>query len=275
MRQKVICIIILIFFSIPFLDISAQQPGTEEILEDLFSRILNTRSNDERIRINDSINLLIEKYVASEVIFTHRFENLRYLGQIPSPDSRVKIVTWNLILTDGTNRYFCYIIRKEGQGKGNKIYRLTGANMDEAPKTDITYPADDWYGALYYGIQPFRIGKETCYAVLGLDYGSLQLSRKIIDVMSFSEEGDIIFGRKCFQKEDQLRSRVVLEYSADGVMTLRFNDKKTIIFDHLAPVNKGQGNNPEYYGTEFSFDAYKLKKGLWRFVKNVEVKNRQ
>ena len=275
MRQKAICIIILIFFSIPSLDISAQQPGTEEILEDLFSRILNTRSNDERIRINDSINLLIEKYVASEVIFTHRFENLRYLGQIPSPDSRVKIVTWNLILTDGTNRYFCYIIRKEGQGRENKIYRLTGANMDEAPKTDITYTADDWYGALYYGIQPFRIGKETCYAVLGLDYGSLQLSRKIIDVMSFSEEGDIIFGRKCFQKEDQLRSRVVLEYSADGVMTLRFNDKKTIIFDRLAPVNKGQGINPEYYGTEFSFDAYKLKKGLWRFVKNVEVKNRQ
>ncbi len=275
MRQKAYFITLVILFLIPAVRGKAQSQGTEEMLENLFSRILDTRSDTERIRINDSINFIIDSYVTSDLIFSHRFENLRYLGQILSPDSRVKIITWNLILTDGTNWYFCYFIRRGENGRENHIYKLKGVNMDEAPRTDIIYSPDDWYGALYYNIQPFRAGKETCYVVLGLDYGSLSVSRKIIDVLSFTDEGDIIFGKKCFIRGDETKLREVLEYAADGVVTLRLHNKKTIVFDHLVPISSGQEDNPEYYGTEFSFDAYKLKKGLWRFAKNVEVKNKQ
>ncbi len=275
MKQKAYFIILVILFLIPAVRGKTQPPGAEAMLEDLFSRILDTRNDAERIRINDSISLIIDSYVASDVIFTHKFTNLRYLGQILSPDSRIKIVTWNLILTDGTNRYFCYFIRKGENGKENRIYKLTGTNMDKAPRTGITYSSDDWYGALYYGIQPFRAGKETYYIVLGLDYGSLLVSRKIIDVLSFRDDGAIIFGKKCFVRGDETKLREVLEYSADGVVTLRFHNKKTIIFDHLVPFSSSQQGNPEYYGTEFSFDAYILKKGLWRFTKNVQVKYKQ
>jgi len=275
MNHKIYFIILVVLFLTPSGTGNAQQPGTEEILGNLFSRILDTRDDAERIRLNDSITLIIESYVASDMIFSHRFENLRYLGQILSPDSRIKLVTWNLILTDGTNRYFCYLIRKGDQKLENKIYKLTGINMDEAPRTDITYSQDDWYGALYYSIQPFRMEREIYYAVLGLDYGSLLLSRKIIDVISFTDKGEIIFGKNCFIREDLTKHRVVLEYSADGIVTLRFNNKKTIIFDHLVPVSSGQQNNPESYGAEFSFDAYVLKKGLWRFVRNIDVKFKQ
>ena len=275
MKQKAYFIILVFLLLIPAVKGKAQPPGTGGMLENLFSRILDTRNDAERIRINDSINLIIDSYVASDVIFTHRFENLRYLGQILSPDSRIKIITWNLILTDGTNRYFCYFIRKGEKGKENSIYYLEGINMDEAPRTDITYSAKEWYGALYYGIQPFRSDKKIFYVVLGLDYGSLSLTRKIIDVINFTDEGGIKFGKKCFLRDNETKQREVLEYSAEGVVTLRFHDKKTIIFDHLVPISRGQQNNPENYGAEFSFDAYILKKGLWRFVKNVDIRNKE
>lgn len=275
MKQKVLYIIIVVLLLIPAIQSKAQVPGSDELLGDLFPRILDTRNDAERLRINDSIKLIIDSYVTSDVIFTHRFENLRYLGQILSPDSRIKIITWNLILTDGTNRYFCYFIRKGEKGKENTVYHLEGTNMDEAPRTDKTYTAKEWYGALYYGIQPFRSDKEIYYIVLGLDYGSLSLTRKIIDVINFTDEGGIIFGKKCFFRDNETKQREVLEYSAEGIVTLRFHNKKTIIFDHLVPISRGQQNNPENYGAEFSFDAYILKKGLWRFVKNVDVKNKQ
>ncbi|MFH0842738.1 MAG: hypothetical protein V1903_08970 [Bacteroidota bacterium] len=252
-----------------------QQPTTEDVLNNLFTRILGTRDDDERMRLNDSLVLVIDKYAGSGDILTHRFENLRYLGQILSPDSRIKILTWNLILTDGTNKYFCYIIRRGGKDAGNKITKLTGINMDDAPRTDVTYTEDNWYGALYYGIQPFRAGKKTCYAVLGLDFANLQVSRKIIDVISFGGDGRLTMGRGCFRKEDQIILREVFEYQVDGVMTLRFNDKKTIIFDNLAPISTGQKYDQGYYGTEFSFNAYVLKKGFWDFVKNYDVKIKQ
>jgi hypothetical protein len=274
MRQYAYRIILLLLFIISSITVRAQLQGTEEILQDLFLRIPETRNDSARIRINDSINRIIGNYVTSDVIFRHKFENLRYLGQIPSPDSRIKIVTWNLILTDGTNRYFCYLIKKGEHGGENRIFRLTGVNMDEAPRTDINYSADNWYGALYYAIQPFRMGKETSYILLGLDYGSLLVSRKIIDVLSFTNEGEIIFGKRCFQREDVTKSREVFEYSADGVMTLRFNGRKRIVFDHLASISTDRKYSPESYGTEFSFDAYIFKKGMWRFIKSVDVRNK-
>jgi hypothetical protein len=275
MRQKAYFIIFVVLLLIPAIRGMAQPPGAGGLLGDLFPRILDTRNDAERIRINDSIRSIIDRYVTSDVIFTHRFENLRYLGQILSPDSRIKIITWNLILTDGTNRYFCYFIRKGEKGRENIIFRLEGANMDKAPRTDITYSANNWYGALYYGIQPFKSGKEIYYVVLGLDYGSLLVTRKIIDIVNFTDEGDIIFGKECFIKDNVTKQREVLEYSADGVVTLRFHDKKSIIFDHLVPISQDRQNNPDNYGTDYSFDAYILKKGYWRFVKNVDVKDKQ
>jgi len=274
MKQTGCFLILLLLLAAPAVSLNGQQAETEETLSDLFSRILNTRDDDERVRLNDSIDLIIREYVSSDLVFTHRFGYIRYLGQILSPDSRVKIVTWNLILTGGTCRYYCYIIRKGEQGADNKTVRLTAVNSDEAPETGKTYSADDWYGALYYSIQPFRVGRDTYYAILGLDYGSLLVSRKIIDVLRFTEEGKVIFGMDCFEREGSLKYREVLEYHADGVMTLRFSDRKTILFDHLAPISSGRKFDQGYYGTEFSFDAYILKKGLWVFEKNFDAVNK-
>jgi hypothetical protein len=275
MKRKAYFIILINLCIICTVTLKAQEPGTESTLGDLFSRILSTRDDSIRIRINDSINLIVQRYVASDIVFTHRFENLRYLGQILSPDSRIKIITWNLILTDGSNRYCCYIIKKGEKGAENNIYRLEGKNLEEPPRTDITYTAEKWYGALYYAIRPFKIRKETYYIVLGLDYGSLLVSRKIIDVMSFSGEDGIIFGKSCFQKEGETKLREVLEYSADGIMTLRFHNKKTIVFDHLVPISSGQKYDQDNYGSEFSYDAYIYNKGLWRFVRNVDIRSKQ
>lgn len=256
-------------------DTRGAQPDQEEVLSNLFSGILATRNDEERIRLNDSILLIIDQYVRSGSVFSHRFENLRYLGQILSSDGNVKIITWNIILTDGTSKYYCYIIRKGTKNEGNSITRLEGRNMDEAPRTDLTYSEDNWYGALYYGIQPFKTGREVFYAVLGLDYANLQVSRKIIDVLSFTGDGRVVFGKECFKKDDEIKMRDVFDYQADGVMSLRFGDKKTIIFDNLAPITEGHRYDQGFYGTEFSFNAYILKKGLWNFVTNHEVKTRQ
>ena len=274
MKSKTYFIILVSVILTSAPSVSGQQPGTETTLKNLFLDILDSRNDSVRIRKNDSINLIIEKYISSGIIFSHRFENLRYLGQILSPDAKVKIVTWNLILTDGTNKYFCYIIKKGEKGDENKIFRLQGANLKEAPVNDITYTRDNWYGALYYGIQPFRVGKETYYMVLGLDYGSLYVSRKIIDVISFPMD-KLIFGKNCLQKDGELKLREVFEYSADGVMTLRFHNKKTIIFDHLTAISGGNKYDSGSYGSEFSYDAYVYKKGLWKFVRNIDVRNKQ
>jgi len=275
MRQKTFYIILIALFMVPAMKVKSQQPESGEILQQLFNGILDTRNDEERIQLNDSIIKTIDKYVESERILDHRFADLRYLGQILSPDSRLKIITWNLNLTDGTNKYFCYLIRKGNKGKSNQVFKLAGVNLDEPPSINTTYSANNWYGALYYAVQPFRYKRETYYILLGLDYTNLLVSTKIIDVLTFTEEGGIIFGKECFIKGDEKRFRELLSYSSDGVVTLRFNNRKSIIFDHLIPVSQVRQNSPEYYIPEFSFDAYILKKGMWRFKENFEPKMRR
>jgi len=275
MRQKAFYIILTALFLVPAMKIKSQQPESGEILQELFYGIIDTRNNEERIQLNDSIIKIIDKYVESERVLDHRFTDLRYLGQILSPDSRLKIITWNLNLTDGTNKYFCYLIRRAKKGKPNEIFKLTAVNMDEPPSINTTYSEENWYGALYYAVQPFRYKRETCYVLLGLDYTNLLVSTKIIDVLTFTEDGGIIFGKDCFIREGEKRFRELLKYSSDGVAILRFNNRKSIIFDHLVPVSQVRRNSPAYYVPEFSFDAYVLKKGMWRFKENYEPKMRR
>ena len=217
----------------------SQVPATEtsQYLRNFFNRLVDNYDDNDRIRINDSIRLIIDSYVKSDTVFSHRFTNLRYMGQIMSPDSLLKIITWNLVLENKPGRYFCYFIRKQEPGKENRIYRLSAAYNENPVKTDTTYTESDWYGALYYDLKPYKIGDKQCWVLLGIDYGNPFISRKIIEVLSFTPDDSIIFGRKWFASEEELKFRDVFEYASNAMMSLRFRSDSSIVFDHLVPFS--------------------------------------
>ena len=149
----------------------SQKPGTGKgdstVLEELFNRLVDNYDDNDRIRINDSIRLIIDSYVKSDTVFNHRFTNLRYLGQIMSPDSLIKIITWNLVLANKPGTYFCYFIKKQESGKENRIYRLSASYNQNLVKTDTIYTESDWYGALYYDLKPFIIEDKQMLGIIG------------------------------------------------------------------------------------------------------------
>jgi hypothetical protein len=248
---------------------------TPLLLENLYDRLIDNYDDNSRIRINDSIKTIIESYVASDTVFTHRFTNLRYMGQITSPDSLLKIVTWNLVLSTNTNRYFCYLIKKSEAGEKNRVYRLTSSYREEPVLTDTTYSEPDWYGALYYDIKPYQVANRKCWILLGIDYGNPFISRKIIEVLSFDSDGSIIFGKKWFASGDKIKYRDVFEYASNGMMSLRFSSDKSIVFDHLVPFSPSLKDDRQYYGPDYSFDAYNYENGLWRLIINVDARNKE
>jgi hypothetical protein len=241
-------------------------------LEGMFSRVIENHSPAEKLTINDSIKTIIENYAESDTVFKHRFSNLRFLGQITSPDSLVKILTWNLILEDGGNRYFCYIIRRSSPKTGKTVYKLSGIYNEAPVRTDTIYSQSNWYGALYYDIRPFVTGKETSYILLGIDYGNSFITRKLIEVLSFGSDNNLVFGKKCFTDGKMLITRVVFEFSSTAVMTLRFYTASSIVFDHLSPVSPEMKDNKQFYGPDFSYDSYNLENGLWRLKSNIDIR---
>ncbi len=261
---------ILLTFFIIFSFIS--QAGSQNIssqLINLFSRLGKVDSDENRLRINDSIKIIINDYASSDSVFEHSFTDLRFLGQITSPDKALKIINWNLVLSENENRYFCYFIKKNING--NKVFAVEGTNTDGPIRKDILYSQENWYGALYYDLSPVKINKEVCYILLGIDFGNNFTNRKLIDVVGFTTEGTPVFGKKWFDTGNDLIYRVVFEYDATGVMSLRFHSPRVIVFDHLAPLYHGDKLS---YGAEFTLDSYSYRNGIWKFEKNVDYRNK-
>jgi hypothetical protein len=245
------------------------------VLEKLFGRLVNNFDDNDRLRINDSVRIIIDSYVTSDTVFNHRFKNLRFLGQITSPDSLMKIITWNLILGSSPSRYFCYFIRKQEPGKENIIYKLSASYKEDPLRTDSIYTEQEWYGALYYDIKPYVTGDNKCWILLGIDYGNPFISRKIIEVLSFTPDNSIIFGRKWFASDGVIKYRDVFEYASNGMMSLRFISDSSIVFDHLVPFSPSQKDDRQYYGPDYSYDAYNFEDGLWRLKINVDARNKE
>ena len=268
-----IYLVIVVFLSFRTVEGQEVSKVLSTDLENLFGRLLTVSDDSARIFINDSILTLVDSYVECDSIFTHRLSNVRYLGQITSPDSLIKIITWNLYLRNQPGRYYSYIIRKFPEKGTRKVYRLFTEYDSAEIMTDKVYISDNWYGALYYSIRPQIINGLTCWILLGIDYGNSSVTRKIIETLSFDRDQNIILGLKSFKAGGAVDYRVVFQYSATATMTLRFGGDDSIIFDHLVPFAPELANDRQYYGPDYSNDAYILENGFWNFSLNVDARN--
>ena len=112
------------------------------------------------------------------------------------------------------------------------------------------------------------------YLILGIDYGNSFISRKIIDVLSFGGDNNILFGLKCFTDGKIVVNRVVFEYASTAVMSLKFESDGIVVFDHLSPFSPELKGNRQFYGPDFSFDSYNFENDLWRLKTDIDIKNK-
>jgi hypothetical protein len=275
LKSKLTYLLILILFSVNVINGQRATLSVSAELEKLYGRLTKNLNDSVKLQINDSIKSMIESYIESDSVFYHRFNNLRYLGEVTSPDSTLKIVTWNLVLINKPGRYYSYFIKKQRNCKSNIIHRLTAEYNNGQIRNDTTYSADSWYGALYYDIRPQTINGRISWVLLGIDYGNQVITRKIIDVLDYSPEDRIIFGMKLFSSPDTLKYREIFEYSSDAAMSLRFANDGSIVFDHLVPLSPELTIDRKYYVPHYSNDAYVNENGLWRYKINVDARNIQ
>jgi len=272
-KSVVIC---LLFLLLPVSPSAASDDATAhtEDPERLFKRLAEAREDIDRIRINDSIKAYIDGYVRSDSVMDHSFTGIRYLGQISSPDSNLKIITWNLPLKDVPGQYYCYFIKKEKEeGSPFKVFSLDAMYSPDSIRTDTTYTPGNWYGALYYDVRKTGDSDDS-WILLGIDYGNPKITRKLIEVITFRGNNIPLFGKKFFSRSaDRLMYRAVFSYSTEAVMSLRFLTDDSVVFDHLVSFSQTDRNNREFFAPDYSYDAYIKEDGLWKFKLNIDVRN--
>jgi len=220
---------------------------------------------------NTKLHNLLRVVLAKEEAFDYPFDSLKHIGKIKSDDKKVRIFTWNLPLSGGYQKYYGFIVLKNGNAH---IFELSdNRKLIANPIKEILSP-QNWMGALYYSIIDKTDNGQTYYILLGFDFNNLFSSKKMIDVLSFGKDSEPVFGSSIFKVGDAILNRVVFEFSARASMSLRYiADSKTIVFDHLSPSRPDFNGNYQFYGPDFSFDGFRFDKGYWVYVKDLEMKN--
>ncbi|MEA3504329.1 MAG: hypothetical protein U9R32_03940, partial [Bacteroidota bacterium] len=151
---------------------------------------------------------------------------------------------------------------------------------------------NSWYGALYYNIID---NGNNIFTLLGWNGYNAQTNQKIIEVLSFSTEGNPVFGKAVFANYPSIQTRILFRYSAKTTFSLKYEEVKMLIeknrilkfrkgsrivkrkfpliaFNKLEPMNKGFNSNYKYYIplTE-TINAFRYKNGKWLFMEDITI----
>jgi len=250
------------------------QPGFAQTIGEInhyFNKIAVAPGDEEKLVYNDSLTNTILTYLESVGDITRAdLSDVSYLGQITSPDSLIKIFSWNIPVTEGNNVYNC-IIYNSILGKNILLRGEEGLSDIE---TDAVIKSHNWYGSLYYDIQPVDLPGEMTYILLGFDPDNINMNAKVIEVMHFDEQGNPVFGKKIFSTKNKVLTRMIFKYSPLATMMLKFNPERSmIIFDHLSPSSPMFEGQYKYYGPDFSYDAFEIKDGKLILIEDIELRN--
>ena len=214
--------------------------------------------------------------LSNEQAFDYNFDSIPKIGSIRSDDGEIRIITWNLPLSNETQKYYCFVLRNRTKDRRYNYYRLQDKSDEIYSPYNKVLKHDKWFGALYYKIITHGKKKNNEYILLGWDGNNMMSNKKIIDIMYFPKKGGPKFGAGIFKMEKGTYKRVIFEYNNDAVMTLTYDQKeKAIFFDQLAPQNPELKGFYEYYVPSMKFDALYFKGNRWLLTKDVDIRQKK
>lgn len=239
----------------------------QDSLLNLGRQMFGKAAETERIESNFTFVKTLVSALKEPNSFYFNFEKLRMISILYAPDNSFRIISWNLPLQDGSYLYYGSIQYKLGTIKLTPL--LDKTFQINNPERDVV-PAKDWYGAQYYEIIPLT---KYQYVLLGWKGHHADYTKKVIDVLNFSPNGEVTFGAAVFS-DDDTRMRKIFSYTKQASMHLKYNaDKKLIEFDHIVPADPSLKGNFKYYGPDLSYDGYSIENGKLVFKENIQIQN--
>lgn len=200
--------------------------------------------------------------------FNYSWDSLksRTISILVSPDKKVKLYTWNLILKDGSFKHFGYLqTRRKKDIETYPLLDTTSFQGKEIADEELDPAA--WPGALYYRLIPFRKNRKTMYLLFGFDGNTIHSNKAVMEILWLSKAAPV-FGYQAFRQGDDDPSaecRVILECHNDVKLSFYYEeDKQIVVSDKLVPSFPEAKGDPYYYIPSGDYDIYKRnRKGTW------------
>jgi len=204
--------------------------------------------------------------------FYYPFDSVLGISKLYAPDSSFRIFTWYIEIDDyrGWQRGFIQMKTTDGSLKGFRLH-------DKSEWTDNAYTEicrdTSWIGAVYYNIIKTQHNGKNFYTLFGIDHEGLRSQKKWIDVLSFNEKKEPVFGGGFSFKEDSIpkptQARFAIEYKKEARIFMNYeSDLKMILFDHLI----SETDEPEFPWTfvpDGDYEGFKWQSGQWVHINKV------
>ncbi len=251
----------------------------EDTLKDLQLEKVKPHTTDpQKLKANDRFSNLLQKALSLPGSFDYPFDSLTTIANLTSPDKQFRVLNWNVPKADGSFYYFGFMQVLDPTKNTYHLYPLQDKTADIANGLTTTCTADKWLGMLYYKIIPEKYEDKTIYVMLAWQGFNKIITHKVIDVISFNNQGVPSFGKSIFKKPPPgfkgALKRIIFQYSATAFMSLKYDSKKNMIqFDHLGPIDDGLVGQYQYYAPGFQVDGLAFKESGFEYMANIDARN--
>lgn len=270
---------ILLNFLVGVLKCEASDQIPDSVFHHYEKQLSQSMRQISEIRFNqilaDSLSQdLVSNFMAilkEDGAFDYPFDSIFPIGKVSSPDGKLRIFTWNIVLDDGGYKYYGLLQYREKAKMETQIFVLSDSSALISDPEKASLNPENWFGALYYQIIETKLPETTLYTLFGWDGNNLYTKKKILESLTFTSSGKPKFGKMVFKIDRVKLKRVIFEFSPMVNMFMIYDDKnKTIIFDHLEPSDPVYEGNRAFYGPDFSYDAFEFVDDVWVFKSNYK-----
>lgn len=239
-----------------------------------YAMYLNTDSLPEDRMISDSIfTKTLVRALQIKKSFYYPFDSVLGISKLYSPDSLFRIITWNISYDDYYHRQRGAIQMKTADGS-LKLFPLRDfSEFTDKPEDSVRTRAN-WIGAMYYNMISTQHKGKTFYTLFGFDNNSAQSSMKWIEVLTFNEKKEPVFGGPFFSYENDsipkpAKFRFGLEFKKGTRVLVNFiPDLNMILVDHLISETE-QPDLAWTFVPDGDQEGFKWENGKWMHIDKV------
>lgn len=242
----------------------------EDSLKVFADSLVNADLPSTRFRADSQFVRTLVRSLKLPYSFYYPFDSLATISRLYAPDSSFRIVTWQFKKDD--LMYLQEGAIQMNQPDGSlKLFPLFDVSMFTAKPLDSVRTRKNWIGAIYYKIIQKTYEGRKYYTLLGFDDYSETSNKKWMEVLTFSPQGEPVFGGPYFSfRDDSVRKpvqyRFNIEYKKEAATRFNYDpEMDMVIYDHLTPEGN-QSDKKDTYIPDGDFEAFQWKDGQWLHV---------
>jgi hypothetical protein len=244
----------------------------EDTLKKFSRAIVFGKNAAERFRSDSNFVRGLVRALKTPYSFEYPLDSVS-ISKLYAPDSSFRIFTWQVQRDE-----YIYLqkgaIQMRTPDGSLKLFPLHDVSMFSAKPADSVRGRQNWVGAIYYRIIKKTHGNKNYYTLLGFDDFGPASNKKWLEVLSFNEQGEPVFGGPFISfRQDSLKRpvqpRFSIEYKKEAKTFFNYDPElDMIVFDHLISESD-EPDRKETYIPDGDFEAFKWDNGQWVHVEKV------